>query len=117
MYIPYIALYGIQFILYIPLHGILFMPYTLLHGILFIPYYCYLVYNLYHTYHYTVYNLYTIYQFGYIILLGSTVVQILPGGEKMEILHFTSPIPSVILIYVQMQIRFKPLSPKCPQNR
>ena len=56
--------------------------------------YCYLVYNLYHTYHYMVYNLHTIYQFGYIIPLGSTVVQILlaGGGWKYTTSHLPSPL-------------------------
>ena len=57
--------------------------------------YCYLVYNLYHTYHYMVYNLHTIYQFGYIIPLGSTVVQILLGGGwKYTTSHLPSPLLS-----------------------
>ena len=53
----------------------------------------YMVYNLYHTYHYLVYNLYTIYPFGYITLLGSTVVQILLGEKKWKFTtsHLLSP--------------------------
>lgn len=85
------------------------MVYNLYHIHRYMAYYLYhihhfMAYNLCHTYHYMVYNLYTIYPFGYIILLGSTVVQILQGENKMEIHHFTSPIISIILIYVQMQI-------------